>query len=66
MPPDGVTLCGSKFYTVSQFAKHLGISRWSIHDQMNLGQISYTLHPGFRNGRRLIPESEVRRILEGR
>jgi hypothetical protein len=62
LPEDHITIAGQRFYTVTTLARHLGISKAALHVRLN----AFTFQPGLRNGKKLIAEDEVRRVLEGR
>jgi hypothetical protein len=63
LPPDGVTLAGQKFYTISQIARHLKIGTGVLHKLCKEGKIEFIIQPGMQNGKRLIPEAAVRKLI---
>jgi hypothetical protein len=63
MPPDHTTIAGQRFYKLRHVAEHFNVSIYSVRDLCITGKIGFVVHPGLRNGERLIPESELRRVL---
>jgi hypothetical protein len=63
MPRKSCTVAGQRFYKLPQVAKHFSVSVWSLRKLCIDGVIESIHHPALRNGERLIPESELRRVL---
>lgn len=63
LPPDGITLADQKFYSITQVARHIGIGTGVLHKLCKEGKIEFIVQPGMQNGKRLIPEAAVRRLI---
>lgn len=63
LPPDGITLADQKFYSITQVARHIGIGTGVLHKLCKEGKIEFIVQPGMQNGKRLIPEAAVRKLI---
>lgn len=63
LPPDGITINSTRYFSFSQIAKHLTISLHVLHTASNKGLLSYIIQPGLFNGKRLVCEQELIRFM---
>jgi hypothetical protein len=63
LPEDGVTLNHKKFYSLTQIAAHLNISKTACINAVKRGELVTIIQPGLGNGKRLVAVEELIRFL---
>jgi len=63
MPADSITIAGKRYYTISQVSRHLKIHTATLHNRCNDGTVEYIRQPLLKNGKKLISEETLRKLL---